>query len=559
VTACTDQVYVGPSLAEAPQWELVDVLVEFRRVLRVGGVIRIGVFDFDAAIRAYSEGDVDFFWDDSWDGLAGRMASHVLSGGAARSVLTAALLRELLGRAGFADIRVEPFGSSSVGRALAAPDRFEQHCCHVEARNATTWPAPDRPDRPTGVHLAWADPRCDSVDVLWSAPSASQGAVRYRAVGDEEWTTVPARSWPTIDGTHSPYVFGSTCRIPARGRQYEYEVTQRVGDDIPVSPRSSFTALPEEGGARIRFAFIADTGIAGRPDGLTDGTRRVVREVRDAAPHFVLGGGDYAYMSTDPRLASGQQAVRAWLREVEPIATSCPLMVQYGNHEVGMGERHRDWAVHFPQLRTKLTGSARSYSFDAGPCHVAAFYAPTEDVSPDETAWLWQDLAAARDRGCRWLVVFQHQPLLAHGSSHPADGRVERALARVLEHHRVDLHLSAHDQNYERTHPVVWAGEGGARVNWVGEAESSSRFPQGAGVILAKVSPAGKRSDRGRDFSTLRPTLHPAVAVADDAAHHFAVVEVDDSALELTTYGLGGADAPLERIDHVVIEGQNRE
>ncbi len=306
----------------------------------------------------------------------------------------------------------------------------------------------------------------------------------------------------------------------------------------------------------IRFSFLADTGIAGRADGLSDGTTRVVYQVRDAAPHFVLGGGDYAYRSTDPRLRSGQEAVRAWLEEVEPIATGRPLMLQYGNHEVGLGERHRDWAVHFPQLRTLLTGRSRSYSFDAGPCHVTAFYAPTEDISPDEVAWLWQDLDAARARGCRWSVVFQHQPLLAHGSSHPADGTVERALARVLQHHRVDLHLSAHDQNYERTHPVTWAGDGEAQVACRPEPGSPARYPQGAGVVLAKVSPSGKRSDRGGDFSRLPRELPPVVAVADDAAHHFAVVDVDDARLELTTYAISGADAPLERIDHLVIEGE---
>lgn len=558
-TACASRVYVGPSLGEVPQWELVDVLLELRRVLRVGGVVRIAAFDVEAAVTAYAQGDVDFFWDDTWDGLAGRAASQVLGSGAARALLTDALLQELLSRAGFADGRAEPFRASRLDPALAAPDQFPQHCCHVEARNPTAWPAADAAAWPSGVHLAWGDPDCDSIEVLWSAPSASRGALRYRPVGEGHWASAPASSRPTVDGIHSPYVFRATCPNLTRGRQYEYQVTQRMGDEVRAAPPSTFRSLPSGTGSTVRFAFLSDTGISGRADGLSDGTRRVVRAVRDAAPHFVLGGGDYAYLSSDPRLVSGQQAVHAWLQEMEPVATLCPLMVQYGNHDVGLGERYRDWAVHLPQLRTELTGRSRSYSFDAGPCHISAFYAPTEDIAPDEVAWLWQDLAAARERGCRWLVVFQHQPLLAHGSCHPADGRVERALARVLEHHEVDLHLSGHDQSYERTHPLTWGGGGqAARVSRLVEPGRPGRVPQGAGVVLAKVSPSGKRSDRGGDFSALPLTRPSVVAVADDGAHHFAVVDVDDSRLELMTYALRGGDTPLELLDHLVVDGRTR-
>ena len=90
-----------------------------------------------------------------------------------------------------------------------------------------------------------------------------------------------------------------------------------------------------------------------------------------------------------------------------------------------------------------------------GPCHIVGLYVPTADVSPATVAWLEADLESARGRGdTTWTVVFQHQPLFAHGSSHPSDHRVRSALAITFERHGVDLHLSAHDQCFERTFPV---------------------------------------------------------------------------------------------------------
>jgi hypothetical protein len=71
--------------------------------------------------------------------------------------------------------------------------------------------------------------------------------------------------------------------------------------------------------------------------------------------------------------------------------------------------------------------------------------------------------------------------------------------------------------------------------------------------VLAKVSPAGKRSDRGGDFSRLPGQRAELVAVANDDAHHFAVVDADTTTLRLTTYALRDAMGTAEPIDEVVI------
>ena len=299
---------------------------------------------------------------------------------------------------------------------------------------------------------------------------------------------------------------------------------------------------------RWRLGFVADTGVAGRADGLADGVDGVLAALDRHDPDVVLAGGDYAYRSSDRRWATPQQGVVSWLAQMEPIASRRPLMVQYGNHEVGLGERHRDWRVHFPPPREgQVAEGVRSFSFDIGACHVVGFYAPTADLDPREVAWLCDDLARAR---CRqgWLVVFQHQPLIAHGSSHPAEPAVARTLGPLLTTYGVDLHLSAHDQSYERTHPLVW-DDAGPRV-----ASTARTTRRGTGTVLAKVSPSGKRSDRGRDFSALPVERSPLVAATDDRAHHLALIRADRDRLELTVLAVAPGSGDEREIDRVVIE-----
>jgi hypothetical protein len=545
VTGTADAAYLGPALSGVPLWQVTGVLEEGLRVLRPGGWIRVGVLDLDAAVHAYLAGERDFFWADDWHHPSGAFVEQVLESGAARSLFTAPLIAELLARTGFAGMAVQRFGETGSGDdVLTRPDRLAQHCCFVEA---TRPPDADRPPvdpAPGQVHLSWADAGCRSVAVTWCGPAAADGRVEIRELGGAARWSAPGRAEATLDGGRAPSVFRATSGPLEPGARYEYDVVHEVAGRRHVTPGGSFAALsPDED--EVSFAFVADTGIAGRADGLSDGADRVVEELCRTDAAFVLAGGDFAYRSSDPRLRSPGDGVRAWLDQMGPVAAHRPLLVQYGNHEVELGERLRDWAPYFPPPSGNVSGAC--YSFDAGPCHVAALFAPTEDVSAADVAWLEADLAAARSAGSGWLVVFQHQPVFAHGASHPADGRVRSALVPTLERQGVDLHLSAHDQSFERTYPLRTAWE-----SPVPGSSSRDRYRRGDGVVYAKVSPGGKRSDRGGDFSRLA-TLPRHVAAADDTRHHFAHVRVTARELVMETFGFRAPSAPLDLVDRFTI------
>jgi SAM-dependent methyltransferase len=91
------------ALPELPLEHLVPALGELRRVLRSGGVLRLGLPDLDRGFRAYVSGDRDYFLvpDDDARSLGGKLVVQLLWYGYTRSLFTADFIEELLRKAGF--------------------------------------------------------------------------------------------------------------------------------------------------------------------------------------------------------------------------------------------------------------------------------------------------------------------------------------------------------------------------------------------------------------------------------------------------------------------------
>jgi hypothetical protein len=117
--------------------EIVPALVELRRVLMPGGVLRIGVPDLDRAIDAYRAGRHDYFHVPDRDArcLGAKLVTQIIWYGSVRTPFTFDFACELLGRAGFRAPTRCSFGHSASGdAALTALDNRERETLFVEAQ-----------------------------------------------------------------------------------------------------------------------------------------------------------------------------------------------------------------------------------------------------------------------------------------------------------------------------------------------------------------------------------------------------------------------------------------
>ena len=163
---------------------------------------------------------------------------------------------------------------------------------------------------------------------------------------------------------------------------------------------------------------------------------------------MTLGDNDY---TRDPAaFAKNWRESFGWLD-----AAGVRVAGALGNHDVLLDRGRYEFA---------LLGMPRSYySTRVGNIHL--FVLDSNDVGPEQTAWLEEKLAAST---ARWKIAALHHPPYNCGRHAPA-ADVELAWVPLFERYRVRVVLAAHDHNYQRFAArrgvtYVVHGGGGARL-----------------------------------------------------------------------------------------------
>jgi SAM-dependent methyltransferase len=125
------------TLPELSYAALDHALLELRRVLRPGGVLRLSLPDLDRAIRAYATKDIDYFLipDEVVKTLSGKMIVQLLWYGRSRCLFTQEFMVELLARCGFQSIQLCGYRQTHSEHAgIIELDDRELESFFVEAR-----------------------------------------------------------------------------------------------------------------------------------------------------------------------------------------------------------------------------------------------------------------------------------------------------------------------------------------------------------------------------------------------------------------------------------------
>jgi SAM-dependent methyltransferase len=135
-TASLDYIVSIHALPEIPYSDQVPVLRELRRVLRPGGVLRLGLPDLDKGIAAYQRGDRDYFLipDSDVRSPGAKFILQIIWYGYIRTVFNWDFIHELLMQAGFSEIRRCAFRQThSQHLAIVELDNREPETLFVEA------------------------------------------------------------------------------------------------------------------------------------------------------------------------------------------------------------------------------------------------------------------------------------------------------------------------------------------------------------------------------------------------------------------------------------------
>jgi predicted SAM-dependent methyltransferase len=124
------------ALQELAYPDLLAALAELRRVLKPGGVLRLGLPDMEKGFRAYHRGDRDYFEipDSEVVSLGAKLAVQLTWYGYSRSLFNWEFIQELLLKAGFRSVHRSRFGETGSPHAgIVELDSREDESLFVEA------------------------------------------------------------------------------------------------------------------------------------------------------------------------------------------------------------------------------------------------------------------------------------------------------------------------------------------------------------------------------------------------------------------------------------------
>lgn len=205
-----------------------------------------------------------------------------------------------------------------------------------------------------------------------------------------------------------------------------------IGAPVATMPRS----VVEPGdGTIVRLAAVGDVGTGDPEEYATASVMDTLDQERNFDAILLLG--DNVYESGNP--AQVQTKV---LEPFGPVLDGdTELIAVLGNHDVRNGNG--------PGQLAALGAPGPWYSEEVGNTLVIALDSNQPD-NPDQLAWLRSVLDAPRPA---WTIVVLHHPAYSAGS-HGSDAGVQDHLVPLFERYGVDLVLSGHDHDYERSQEI---------------------------------------------------------------------------------------------------------
>ena len=376
------------------------------------------------------------------------------------------------------------------------------------------------------------------------------------------------------------------------GHKYVYRLR---GAGLTLAEGYFTTRQPR--GRRIRFVSFGDNSYGDISD------RAIAYHTYQQHPDFVMNCGDNVYESgTDDEYQRYffpvYNADAAGQRIGAPLLRSVPFYTVIANHDVqGKDERGHEiadftrnpdalafyTAMHLPlngpeapAYPTPMSGPAdriaafracagarfprmANYSFDYGDAHFLCLDS-NRYIDPNDAAlqqWIASDLPAS---DATWKFVVFHHPPFNVGNEH-YEVQHMRVLAPLFEAHGVDMVLSGHEHNYQRSRPIRFSPDGAGRSADIGgkDRRVAGRFTvdrtfDGAGEtrtngVLYIVTGAG-----GKHLYDAGFTDNPSRWTHADDAHADYVVKMVTDRHSLSVFDVDGPRLVMTQVDETGAE-----
>lgn len=189
----------------------------------------------------------------------------------------------------------------------------------------------------------------------------------------------------------------------------------------------------ENGEENFNFAAAGDFGCS-------TNTQNTIENMQSKEPEIVLALGDLSYHST----------ADCWFDMMSPIKDK--LMITLGHHDVEDGQAKMN------QYMNSFAMDKPFYSYDYNKVHFLVMSAKSVYYKGSEQYnFVLEDLKkASENENVNWIVVSSYGPPYTSPSEHTAFKELREVYHPIFEQYGVDLVLSGHNHNYQRTYPLTY-------------------------------------------------------------------------------------------------------
>jgi hypothetical protein len=320
----------------------------------------------------------------------------------------------------------------------------------------------------------------NSAIVVWTTRELGTAEVRYARSGVTRSAPAQTRLYTAAQTGLGYDFYQHEARVAglAAASTYAYDLFMGGTDITPG--QDAFTTAPLSGTGTIRFIAFGDSGVGSAAQRQL--STRMGADSFDVALHT----GDVAYGDASGIGGPGQSQYSDWVFDVYGSwLRSHPFFPSIGNHdnEVDNAQAYRDVFV-LPENGASASypdHAERYYSFDYGPVHFVVLDTELALLDPArrqvQLAWLDADLAATSQP---WRIVYFHRPPYSAGGEHGSALDVRDAFVPIFENRRVQLAISGHEHDYERTIPMrSYTTQGGAVTYIVTGGGGAPLYPAG--------------------------------------------------------------------------------
>ena len=339
-----------------------------------------------------------------------------------------------------------------------------------------------------GEASAAVSKECNVIVTVNNAKS-SQNAIRVDLKGNQlvtQWKFVIHANYELFNEGQNTITAKLSCPNSEVISSHSVMVTgNRPAQIESVGPITSSTNIDQTHDYELGSKTNEFDIVAAGDYGCNPVTEKTVNKMKEKNPDLFLALGD---LSEDKDPA-------CFFDLFSNVNKDGKLKVTLGEHDIDSVD-NQDSSSRFSQFIRHLDLDKPFYSFDYRNAHFLAMSTGKDDLVPfgvgsAQYNFTVNDLAAAsNNKAIKWIIVFGYRPFYSSPTVHPASETIKDIYHPLFQKYGVDLVITTHNHNYQRTYPLKLTGNDGSEPTITDKNNSTYINP--GGPIFITVGTAGE-------------------------------------------------------------------